>query len=284
VNLSGAGGAPIAFGTGTALILDPPGGADFNGDNRSDLVWRHATSGQNVFWYMNGAQMTGGTLTTPLADTRWQIIGTNDFNADGRADLLWRHVTSGENVVWYMNGSVLESGTFLTPAILADPGWRMAGTGDFDVDGRPDILWRHSTAGQNVVWYMNGSVLQSGTFLNPPALQDVGWQMGGTGDLDLDGRTDILWRHATSGQIVAWLMHGDSLKRGVPLDPPALTDLSWRMVATGDYDQDGSVDIVWRHSLSGQNAIWFMNGTTLRDGALTNPSLPDAGWRIVGPR
>ena len=30
------------------------------------------------------------------------------------------------------------------------------GAADFDSDGKPDIVWRNSTTGQNVVWYMDG--------------------------------------------------------------------------------------------------------------------------------
>jgi hypothetical protein len=57
------------------------------------------------------------------------------------------------------------------------------------------------------------------------------------------------------------------------------------MVATSDYNFDGKVDIVWRHSASGQNVMWFMDGINLISGTFTNPqSLPDTNWKIVGPR
>jgi hypothetical protein len=285
VGLSGPTGAGIADGTGLGIILDPPAGADFNADGRSDLVWRHDTSGENLLWLMNGATLVSGTFTTPLPDPGWRIVGSNDFNADGRPDLLWRHAGSGENVLWYMNGSVLQSGTFLTPPSLPDVRWGMSGTGDFDVDGRPDILWRHSVSGQIVIWYMNGSVLRDGTFTTPSELTDVGWQAVGTGDFNLDGRADILWRHATSGQNVVWYMNGSVLVSGEFLNPPTLADVRWRMVATGDYNQDGKVDIVWRHSESGQNVVWFMDGINLMSGTFTTPStLADPNWKIVGPR
>jgi hypothetical protein len=286
VNLSGAVGSPIAVGTGTARLLDRPAGGDFNGDGLSDLVWRHDVSGGNVLWYMNGPELVSGTFTTPatLADPAWRIVGSNDFNADGKPDILWRHAGVGENVLWYMNGSVLTSGTFLTPSTLADVRWRMAGTGDFNVDGKPDILWRHSESGEIVAWFMNGSVLQSGTFLTPPAFADPNWETVGTGDFNGDGKTDILWRHALVGQNVAWFLDGTSLVSGAFTNPPALADVGWRMAATSDYNGDGRVDIVWRHSGSGQNAMWFMNGVDLISGSLTNPSLPDNGWKIVGPR
>ena len=287
VNLSGASGASIAHATGTGRILDPPSGGDFNGDNGTDLLWRHGGSGENVLWFMNGPNLVSGVFTTPsaLGDVRWNIVGTSDFNADSKPDILWRHSASGENVLWFMNGATLASGTFLDPPVLPDTGWGMAGTGDFDLDGRPDILWRHSTSGEMVVWFMNGSVLASGTFLTPPAFPDVSWQAVGTGDFNGDGKTDILWRHAVSGQNAAWFLEGTSLVSGAFLNPPVLADVRWRMVAVGDYNFDGKPDIVWRHSLSGQNAMWFMDGIDLVSGTFTSPStLADPAWRIVGPR
>jgi hypothetical protein len=66
-----------------------------------------------------------------------------------------------------MNGASLAGGTFTTPEALADTRWRITGTNDFNADGQPAILWRHSTSGENVVWYMNGWVLQGGTFPDP---------------------------------------------------------------------------------------------------------------------
>ena len=62
---------------------------DLQGDGRGDILWRHATSGQNVVWFMNGATRSS-TGTLSAADTTWAIVGQGDFNADGKADILWR--------------------------------------------------------------------------------------------------------------------------------------------------------------------------------------------------
>jgi hypothetical protein len=260
---------------------------DFNGDALPDLVWRHDVAGQNVVWFMNGVNMVSGTFTDPavLEDPRWKIVGTNDFNGDAQMDLLWRHAQSGENVVWFLNGVTLVSGTFTTPSALTDTRWQMVGTGDFDQDARPDILWRHDTSGENVLWYMTGTVLQSGTFLTPSSLTDVRWKMAGVADFDRDGRQDILWHHNTSGQAVLWYMNGSVLASGTFTDPPGLSDVGWHMVAVGDYNADQKPDIVWRHQVSGQNVVWFMDNATLISGTFTNPStFADTNWKLVGPR
>jgi hypothetical protein len=53
------------------------GVGDFNLDARSDVLWHHQVSGQAVVWFMNGANLTSGTFTTPngLSDVRWKVVG-----------------------------------------------------------------------------------------------------------------------------------------------------------------------------------------------------------------
>jgi ELWxxDGT repeat protein len=286
VNLSNPVGGTIADSQGLGRILDAPGGMDFNGDRFTDLVWRSEEDGLNGVWFMNGVTMLPGIFPNmpALADPQWTIVGTNDFNADGKSDLLWRHATEGQNVVWFMNGPNLLSGTFTTPQALVDVRWKMVGTGDFDADGKPDILWRHSESGENVLWYMNGTVLTSGTFTNPPTLADVRWHMAGVGDFNRDGRPDILWHHRVSGQLVLWYMNDNTLLSGTFTTPPGLSDTGWQVGAVGDYNGDDRPDIVWRHQDSGQVVVWFMNDATLLGGSFTSPDTIGLVWRLVGPR
>jgi 6-phosphogluconolactonase (cycloisomerase 2 family) len=258
---------------------------DFGGDGLTDLLWRHEVSGENVVWHMNGAVLAGGTFTTPsaLPDASWKMVGTHDFNRDRETDVLWRHEVSGENVLWYMAGTTLTSGTFLSPAALADVNWKMAGTGDFDLDGAPDIAWHHRGSGQIVLWYMNGRTLVAGTFTQPAALPDTAWRLVGVADFNADHHPDLLWHHQVSGEIVVWYMDDATLLAGTFTSPSALSDTGWTIAAVGDYNDDRRPDLVWRHQGSGQDVIWLLNGVTLVSGTFTS-ALPDPSWRIVGPR
>jgi choice-of-anchor B domain-containing protein len=208
------------------------GTGDFNGDLNTDFLWRHRGSGEIVAWYMNGTSLGGGTFFNPpaLPDLGWRAVAAAEFNGDGRSDILWHHATSGQVAVWFMNGVVLSGGTLTTPEGLPDPQWSLVATGDFNRDGQTDLLWRHSGAGQIAVWFMEGTVLRGGTFTTPPALADPQWSIAATGDYNGDGDTDIVWRHGTSGQIVAWFMHGTTLESGTFTTPPALTDTAWKIV------------------------------------------------------
>jgi hypothetical protein len=204
-----------------------------------------------------------------------------DFNSDGQTDILWRHDESGENVLWYMNGVTLAGGEFTTPAALEDVRWKMVGTHDFNADGQNDILWRHNVAGENVLWYMNGSVLVSGEFLTPASLPDTNWQMAGTGDFDGDGGPDIAWHHQVAGQVVLWFMNGSVLESGTFTTPPSM-DLNYRLVGVADFSNplDGHPDFVWRNQVTGENLFWLMNGATQTASVSTN-TLSDIGWALV---
>jgi subtilisin-like proprotein convertase family protein len=262
---------------------------DFNRDARTDLLWRHDTSGENVLWYMEGTTLFTGEFTHPpvLTDVRWKMVGTHDFNGDGRTDILWRHTTSGENVMWFMDKNTLLGGTFTNPSALADVNWQMAGTGDFNGDAKPDVLWRHDVSGQMVVWFMNGHTLVGGGFTIPSAAA-TDWKIVGTGYFDAGAQLDVLVWHQVSGNLGIWYMNAITIVSVGPTTPAALPDTRWRPVVTGDYNRDGRVDIVWRHETSGQIAVWYMggpDGSTMTGGVLTDPPvLADVRWKIVGPR
>jgi YD repeat-containing protein len=204
------------------------GTGDFNDDAKADLVWRRQGTGDIVVWFMDGVTMTSGTPTTPPSlEVGWKLAATADFDRDGGTDFLWHHQGSGQLVVWFMNGAVLREGLPTVPPLLADLSWQVAGLADFTLDGKPDILWRHQTSGQLVFWAMDGVTQTAGDFLDPEQISDLNWKVMATRDMDHDGRPDIVWRHAVSGQISLWHMDGTVLMYGELLNPPVLPDLGW---------------------------------------------------------
>ena len=58
-----------------------------------------------------------------------------------------------------MNGTTLVSS--VVPYSQALPGWSIRGTGDFDNDGKTDILWQFQD-GSVYYWKMNGTTMVSG--------------------------------------------------------------------------------------------------------------------------
>jgi hypothetical protein len=86
---------------------------------------------------------------------------------------------TGELLVWFMNNNQQIGTSATTPSSLADTRWTLAAIGDYNLDLRNDFVWRHSVSGENVIWFMNGASLISGTFTNPSSFPDVRWQMVG---------------------------------------------------------------------------------------------------------
>jgi hypothetical protein len=104
--------------------------------------------------------------------------------------------------MWLMNGSTV-TGMGYTSS-LTNNAWRIQGVGDFNKDGRADILWRE-TYGALYVWFMNGTSVIGSSFL---AAIDNSWQVEGVADLNGEGHADILWRHPASSATYVWLMDG----------------------------------------------------------------------------
>ncbi len=248
--------------------------ADFQGDGKSDILWRNSSTGQDAIWLMNGTSSTAQLFITPVADPSWQMVGTGDFDGDGNSDILWRNRTTGLNAIWLMNGTSSKAQAFITT--VADANWKIVGVGDFDGDGRADILWRNSSTGQNAIWLMNGSSSLAQAFITPVA--GPNWQIVSTGDFDGDGKADILWRNSSNGQNAIWLMNGTSSLAQAFIT--TVGDTTWQIAGTGDFNGDGNSDILWRNSSNGLNAIWLMNGTSSLAQAFITP-VPDPNWQIV---
>ncbi|MEI9477004.1 MAG: M4 family metallopeptidase, partial [Deltaproteobacteria bacterium] len=137
-------------------------GVDFNGDGKTDILWREKSTGGVYVWYMNGVTFVSGSWIMTSFDVNWEIVGTGDFNGDGKTDLLWREKSTGGVYVWYMNGVTFVSGSWIMTSF--DVNWEIVGTGDFNGDGKTDLLWREKSTGGVYVWYMNGVTFVSGSW------------------------------------------------------------------------------------------------------------------------
>lgn len=102
--------------------------------------------------------------------------------------------------------------------------------------------------------------------------------------LNGDASPDLIWHHRTGGQVAAWLMNGTRLVDGRLLEPAQVADTAWKVVGSGDFNEDGHADLVWQHD-DGRAAVWTMNGTTQLRGEVLDlepaPFLsPHPDWRI----
>lgn len=237
-------GGPSPVGTSPPVSTH-----DFNGDGKSDVLWRDA-AGDIGSWLANGSTiLTTGVLGSVTAN--WSVVGQRDFNGDGFADILWRD-TAGNVGMWLMNGNKVASASVLGNV---PTNWSVAGTGDFNGDGYGDILWR-DTSGNVGIWFMKGTTVQQSAIVgNVP----TNWTIAGA-----DMRGDIFWRNTMTGEVGMWVMAGTSVAQSVDF---GIVPLTWKIAGIGDFDGNGSTDILWRDT-SGDVGIWLLNGTTILSTAM----------------
>jgi hypothetical protein len=87
------------------------------------------------------------------------------------------------------------------------------GTGDFDGDGKSDLLWR-TDSGALAIWEMNGAQIKAADYLKlgQATVGEPGpdWHFAGTSDYNGDGKNDLLW-HTDSGALAIWQMDGTQI-------------------------------------------------------------------------
>ena len=151
---------------------------DFNADGRPDILWQNQATGMLGAWIMNGTTMTQSVYLTPSSvEPNWKIVGVGDFNNDSRPDIVWQNQATGMLGAWIMNGTTMTQSVYLTPSTV-DTNWEIAGVGDFNADGRPDILWRNKATGMLGVWMMNGTTMTQSLYLTPNTV-DTNWKIVG---------------------------------------------------------------------------------------------------------
>jgi len=251
---------------------------DVNGDGRADVLWRN-DNGAIAIWSGGKNPVLSGTLVDTSVGNDWQIVATGNFDGHGYSDILWMH-NDGALQEWSPNGS---AGFFkgLWSHTSLGTGWHVEGSGDFHGAGRDDVVVRNDD-GAFKIW--NGLVDWVPPELGMPVYQNssVGpsWHMQGFADFDGDGRADILWRH-DNGSISVWTAEGDTfrdLSFKVSFNDSSVGN-DWHIAGTGDYNNDGKADILWRHD-NGSVSVWASTGLGFEKAAINGYASPD--WTIAG--
>lgn len=146
--------------------------------------------------------------------------------------------------------------------------------GDFDGDGKADLMWSNTTTGERSMWLMNGNAVKAGATLG---LVPAAWTVSATADFDGDGKADIFWTNTVTGDRAVWLMNGSVRLTNAFM---GTVPLSWTVSGTGDFNGDGKEDLVWTNVANGDRAMWLLNGSTVLGGGYLG-TVPLA-WNISG--
>jgi hypothetical protein len=124
-----------------------------------------------------------------------------------------------------------------------------------------------------------GSGSGGGTTSPPPPDPTPAPGPAGVRDFTGDGNGDLVIQNGTDVRV--WAMQAGHVSSEIPL--PAAPSGA-RVVGTGDYDGNGSADLLWENSSTGALTLWLLNGGAVGATAtLDRSSLPAAeAWHVGG--
>jgi len=236
--------AQASAGGGVELVVEKVPHNDFNGDGRSDVFFQN-TDGTVTDWLgRSDGTFTGnaGTFSINLGSA-WHVAGTGDFNGDGRADVLFQN-TDGTVTDWLGRADGSFTGNAATFSVNLGTAWHAVGTGDFNGDGRADVLFQNND-GTVTDWLGRSDGSFTGNAGTLSVNIGTAWHVVGTGDFNGDGRDDALFQN-TDGTITDWLGRADGTFSGNAGTFSVNPGTQWHVVATGDFNGDHMTDVLLR--------------------------------------
>jgi len=234
---------------------------DFDGDGRADVItFLRSTQGGDaegdVFVALStGTEFGGGARWDTFFCVADEVCGVGDFNGDARDDIVAfargdeDDTAFGDVFVALSDGAAFGAGTLWRDRFCT--GAAVCATGDFDGDGRDDVVSfvRSSQSGE-----AEGDVLvalSTGLQFDPVSrwatffcVED---EVCGVGDFNGDGRDDIVaFRRTTSagdpqGHVFVALSKGFTFGPGMRWE--TFFCINQEICRTGDFDGDGQDDI-----------------------------------------
>lgn len=224
-------------------VLSP---GDLSGDGEPDVVFRRQ---ETASLYLVRGDGAGGFLGSPefLEGSNWStaqyLFSPGDFTGDGAPDLLYRDAATQN--LWMRPGAV--GGGLQTTSVQIGTGFSTANwifsPGDFNGDGKPDVLWRKTDG----TFYMIRGNGTGGWITGISENIGSGWggaALFGRGDFSGDGKTDVLVRLNSTGEVRlhrgngtgGWLDTVGVTKGTIPPGGGVFTP--------GDFTGDGKPDIL----------------------------------------
>jgi len=229
--------------TAASISMDSPNARpvplDADGDGRGDVFWYTPGASPDPLWLGQG----GGRFSAQAkaATSTYDDVIPLDVDGDGRDDLLFNQQATGAAVLWRSTGG----GAFTSIKLAPGAGHRPI-VGDFDGDGRDEIIWYGPGGASDSRWDWHGSGF------NAAPLRINGNYATIVGDFDGNGTDDIVFYAPGTAGDSMWLH-----KKAGGYATKALTINGTYFPFRGDFDGNGVDDIVWYAPGTTRDSIWF---------------------------
>lgn len=233
-----------------------PIAGDFNGDGRSDQLWYFPGRPRERLWTFGSAAGSYSQVSKDVQGDYTPIVG--DFDGDGRDDLFWYGPGGVVDSIWWGTASPSAFGTAANIGYptISGSAYRPV-SGDFDGDGRDDILWYGPGAVPDTFWWGNPT---RSSFVSGAGSTSV--SIGNTyprpfaGDFNGDGRDDIFLYAPGSAFDALW--HGRAVRAEIgPLHQTTVSVGGTYVPLSGDLDGDGDDDVFWYGPGTNPDRIWW---------------------------
>lgn len=203
-------------------------------------------------------------------------LTTGDLNGDGRRDIVWidKPAYPGTSMIHVLLANA--SGQYVSAPDVSlpfAPGFIQCVIEDVTSDERNDLVCLATTADNSQAFLFAYVGNGDGTFGAPVQTKITGQPVGSapilaaTGDLNGDGRPDVLVTSAYNSQILPYLSDGHGgFKQGTPFNG----SFNYSVPTVTDLNGDGKLDVLW----STGPRVNLGHG----DGSFTAPAQYDPGY------
>jgi hypothetical protein len=249
---------------------------DIDGDGDNDVV-AAAKDDNMILWYENtdgNGNFSDGNIITDEGEFPVVIISA-DIDNDNDPDIVAGKL-AGNKVVWYANYG---SGSFGEEQVITTEISFISALFAADINGDDFIdIVSASRNDSKIAWYENTG---GGTF---SAQQIVSGEMPlafdvVAADFDLDNDMDLV-ASAMGGNEIRVFNNEDGMGAFVPANLISNVCESPKGLATGDFDDDGDMDILATHSQQDPDeVVWYENGAATFEVHVIN-KVRDV-WRVA---
>ncbi len=240
--------------------FNSPLSGDFNGDGKTDVAILHVSTGRLFVGISTGSRLRVEVWVNHADPEKWGSLLVGDFDGDGADDIAeYENAKERWRIYRYVEGEVVRE--FWYDFSVVNPNWASHTVGDYNGDGRDDILSRDTATGDLIALFSNGTAMTPHLWQTLP--QDGPWQYVMSADFTGDGKDD----HAAYDAVAAswWIIEGSNGTSGtVPANwfTFPVPDQEFAAPVAADYSGDDKAEIVMYNRTNGKIKVLTSDGSS----------------------